>query len=87
MESMRRQGYVISEDSKGVRLTGRLSPRFRDTSELRPSDVIRLAADMDGGVPPPEKRVRCPKCDAVVPLGSARCQWCETPLPPAPGKP
>ena len=85
VESLRRQGYVITEDSRGVRLGGNLSPRFARSSELRPSDIIRLAADMDGGVLPPEKRVRCPKCDAVVPVGSPRCQWCGTALPPAPG--
>jgi hypothetical protein len=84
---MRRQGYVIEEDSKGVRLTGRLSPRFKNTSELRPLDVIRLAADSDGGLPPPQDLGRCPKCDAVVPLSSVRCQWCGTELSPAPGEP
>jgi hypothetical protein len=78
---MRRQGYVITEDAKGVRLSGRTSPLYGKTSELRPSDVIRLAADMDGGVPPLEKRLRCPKCDAVVTVGSERCQWCGTTLP------
>lgn len=87
VETMRRQGYVITEDSKGVRLTGSLSPRFTNTSELRPLDVIRLAADMDGGVPAPDKLVRCTKCDAVVPLSSERCQWCGTPLSPDTNKP
>ncbi len=87
VETMRRQGYVITEDSTGVRLTGRLSPRFAKTSEIRPLDVIRLAADMDGGVPPPDKLVRCTKCDAVVPLRSERCQWCGTPLTPDTDKP
>jgi hypothetical protein len=87
VETMRRQGYVITEDSKGVRLTGSLSPRFTNTSELRPLDVIRLAADMDGGVPAPDKLVRCTKCDAVVPLSSERCQWCGTPLTPDTSKP
>jgi hypothetical protein len=87
VETMRRQGYVIDEDSKGVRLGGSLSPRFHKTSELRPLDVVRLAADMDGGVPPPEKRIRCPKCDAVVTLGSTRCPWCDTPIPPEAPKP
>jgi hypothetical protein len=87
IESMRRQGFVIGEDSKGVRLSGNLSPRFHDTTGLRPADIVRLVADMDGGVLPPEKRTRCPKCDAVVAAGSARCQWCDTPLPPEAGKP
>jgi hypothetical protein len=87
IESMRRQGYVIGEDSKGLRLSGAPSPRFRDTSGLRPADVVRLVADMNGGVLPPEKRVRCPKCDAVVAAGSSRCQWCGTPLPPQANKP
>jgi hypothetical protein len=87
VETMRRQGYVITEDSKGVRLSGSLSPRFTNTSELRPLDVIRLAADMDGGVPAPDKLVRCTKCDAVVPLSSERCQWCGTPLTPDASKP
>jgi hypothetical protein len=87
VETMRRQGYVITEDAKGVRLTGSLSPRFTNTSELRPLDVIRLAADMDGGVPAPDKLVRCTKCDAVVPLSSERCQWCGTPLTPDTSKP
>jgi hypothetical protein len=87
VESMRRQGYVVTEDSKGTRLSGHLSPRFHETSEIPPSDVVRLAAASEGGVLPPEKRVRCPKCDAVIPAGSARCQWCGTPLTPQAGKP
>jgi hypothetical protein len=87
VETMRRQGYVITEDSKGVRLSGSLSPRFTNTSELRPLDVIRLAADMEGGVPAPDKLVRCTKCDAVVPQSSERCQWCGTPLTPDEGNP
>ncbi len=87
VESLRRQGFVVTEDARGVRLGGLPSPRFKGSSELRPGDIVRLAADLDGGVLPPEKRVHCPKCDAVVPAGSPRCQWCDTPLPPSPGRP
>jgi hypothetical protein len=47
---------------------------------LSPSEIVRLAAELDGGIAPPEKRVHCPKCDAVIPPGHSKCQWCGTTL-------
>jgi hypothetical protein len=78
------QGLVVSEDARGIRITGLpVSGRGPGTGRLSPTDIVRLAADLDGGVPPPEKRIRCPKCDAVLPEGLHRCTWCGQALPPA----
>lgn len=84
---LRQAGYVITEDSHGVRLSGHLRTGAGGTGRLSASDVVRLAADLDGGVLPPEQRSRCPRCDAVIAAGSARCPWCGATLdesPPAP---
>ncbi len=80
-DSLTRQGYVLSEDAHGVRITG--APRSGGTGGLSASDVVRMAADLDGGILPTEKRARCPKCDAVVPRDAARCEWCGQTLTPA----
>ncbi len=73
MRSLRDQGYLIDEDAHGVRLGG--APRS-SSSGLSPYEIVHLAADLEGGVPPPEKRRRCPHCDAVVASGLERCPWC-----------
>ncbi len=78
--ALARQGYVVSEDTHGVRLTG--ATRSGSTGGLSASDVVRMAADLDGGILPTEQRSRCPKCDAVVPRQAARCEWCGQSLTP-----
>jgi hypothetical protein len=79
-DSLRQQGYVISEDAHGVRIGG--APRSHVSGGLSASDVVRMAADLDGGPLPAEQRIRCPKCDAVVPRQAARCEWCGEAFPP-----
>lgn len=73
---LKSQGYTIQEDVHGVRISGHPTGRLRGTDRLSASDVVRMAADLDGGIPPPDKVRRCPKCDAVIPIESKRCQWC-----------
>lgn len=41
-------------------------------NELTPDDILRMAGD-----PLPEdKRLNCPKCDAVISRDAKRCEWC-----------
>jgi len=82
-DSLTRQGFVLSEDAHGVRITG--ATRAGGTGGLSASDVVRMAADLDGGILPTEKRARCPKCDAVVARDAVRCEWCGQTLTPAAG--
>lgn len=77
---LKSQGYTIQEDVHGVRISGHPTGRLRGTDRLSASDVVRMAADLDGGIPPPDKVRRCPKCDAVILVESKRCQWCGTDL-------
>lgn len=78
-QELRRQGYAIHEDARGVRIGGGL-PGRGSAAGMSPYDVVRMAADLEGGLPSPDKLKRCPKCEAVVPPGDNRCQWCGTPI-------
>jgi hypothetical protein len=80
-ESLRGRGYVIDQDAHGVRISGGPSGGL-DSETFSPYDVIRMAADLEGGVLPLDERVHCLKCDAVIPHGEGRCQWCGEPTPP-----
>jgi len=74
-QMLRDQGFVMSHDARGLRITG--SPilnRGKGTGTLNPSDIIRLAGQMDGGGPKEVRR--CPHCDANIPAETARCPWC-----------
>ena len=75
-KALRDQGYVIHEDSKGMHLGGALISRGGSSAPLSPYDVIRMAADMEGGIASPNELIRCKKCDALIPHGDERCQWC-----------
>jgi len=71
------QGIIVEEDARGLRLTGKpVRGRGKQTGQLSATDIVRLAADLDGGVLPPEQRRHCHHCDAVVPLQATRCEWC-----------
>jgi len=75
-QSLSRQGFVLQEDAHGLRLSG-VSTRPRGlSSQLSPYDVVRLAAELEGGIVPMEQRKHCPKCNAVVNPRDKRCQWC-----------
>jgi hypothetical protein len=80
-QSLRDRGYVIDQDAHGVRISGGPSGGL-DSEEFSPYDVIRMATDLEGGVLPLDERVHCLKCDAVIPPGGGRCQWCGEPAPP-----
>ncbi len=82
--ALRDQGYVINLDAHGVRISGGPSSRSGDSGSMSPYDVVRLAADLEGGVPSPDQRKHCPKCDAVIPQGESRCSWCGEMLSPDP---
>jgi hypothetical protein len=75
-KSLSRQGFILQEDAHGLRLSGVTSRPGGLNSQLSPYDVIRLAADLEGGIVPKEQRKHCPKCNAVVNHGDKRCQWC-----------
>jgi len=85
--ALRDQGYVIEEDARGFRLSGDLNRRSSSTGGISPYDVIRMASDLDGGLPSPHELKRCPKCEAVLPHRELVCSWCgneleeETPAP------
>ena len=78
--ALRDQGYVIEEDARGVRLSGDLNRRGGHSGQMSPYDVIRMAADLDGGLPSPDEMRRCSKCEAVVPPKETHCSWCGTEL-------
>jgi hypothetical protein len=79
--TLRDQGYFIAEDARGVRIGGSpVTSRGAGTGRLSASDVVRMAAELDGGVRTPDQIIRCPKCDAVVAVGEPRCPWCGRPL-------
>jgi hypothetical protein len=80
-EALRDRGYVIDQDAHGVRISGGPSGGL-DSETVSAYDVIRMAADLEGGVLPLDERVHCLKCDAVIPPGEAVCQWCGEPAPP-----
>lgn len=78
-QELRLQGYAIEEDAHGVRISGGL-PGRGSAAGMSPYDVVRMAADLDGGLPPASELQRCSKCEAVIPPADKRCQWCGTPL-------
>ena len=78
-QELRHQGYAIQEDAHGIRISGGL-PGRGSAAGMSPYDVIRMASDLEGGLPSPDELKRCPQCEAVVPPGGTRCQWCETPI-------
>jgi hypothetical protein len=78
---LREHGYYLSLDHQGPHLTGS-GPR-PGTGDLTPYDLVRLAAELDGGVPDPEDQIRCPSCQAMIPRGRRTCQWCGQEVPEA----
>lgn len=80
--SLRAQDYLIDQDAHGVRLIGGFVPSDGSSGAMSSSDIVRLAADLQGGVLPPQDRAHCTKCDAVIPVENSKCQWCGEPAPP-----
>lgn len=77
-QSLRYQGYTVEDDARGVRIGGR--PRTGKLSS--PYEIVRMAAELDGGLKPDAERITCPECNAVLPGGSTKCQWCGAAIPP-----
>jgi len=83
VQALRGMGFTLSEDPHGVRITS--APRMGGPpAALSPSDVVKLAAELEGGVKPRGQLPVCPKCQGLSPIGQAKCQWCGEPLPPKP---
>ena len=78
-KALRDQGYIIHKDDKGVHLGGSLVSRGGSHTPFSPYDVIRMAADMEGGIAPADELTRCRQCEALIPHSEKRCQWCDTP--------
>jgi hypothetical protein len=74
--ALRDQGYVVTEDARGARL----SSTPGQSSDLSPTDVVKMAAELDGGVQPQTKLPICGKCEAASPIGDTFCQWCGEPF-------
>ena len=76
VSTLREQGYVVSGDAHGARLTA--TPGKSDV--FSPSEIVKLAADLDGGVQPQTKLPICSNCQAASPIGELQCQWCGEPF-------
>jgi hypothetical protein len=81
VEQLRNSGYQVTEDQAGARITA-VPQSGRTPEELSPSDVVRMAAELEGGVKPSTKLPMCTACQSASPVGSTTCQWCGEPLPP-----
>lgn len=76
IQDLRQQGYIVDQDAHGVRIGGRLTGASSYDRGLSSSDIVRLAAELNGGLPSSSERKHCPKCEAMLPPGESRCQWC-----------
>lgn len=74
--TLREKGFIVSEDVHGARL----SAIPGQSAELSASDVVKMAADLDGGVQPQTKLPICSNCQAASPIGETQCQWCGEPF-------
>jgi ribosomal protein L40E len=77
---LRERGFVLAEDAHGLRISGNPSGG-PSGSTLSPLDIVRMAAELDGGVKQAASLQTCPKCQARTPAGQAKCQWCGEPFP------
>lgn len=73
---LRARGFDLEYDPHGFRLKSADSKRGSSISELSPYEIVRLAAEIDGEAVPPEERMKCPNCEAVVSPSDRKCQWC-----------
>jgi len=72
--SLRGCGLSLVEDVHGPRLSGYSSKPSSLGQTLSPYDIVRLAADSDGGAP--RELIECPHCKARLPADATLCQWC-----------
>lgn len=77
-QSLSNQSDALEEDSRGsVALGGDLRS---NTGSFSPYDIVRMAADLDGGIQQASELHRCPDCQAAAASGVTVCQWCGTPI-------
>lgn len=77
-QRLKQHGYILSTDGHGPRISG--GHHRPGTGDLSAYDLVRLAAEMEGGVPSPDQKTQCPHCQAVIPVGEERCPWCDNGL-------
>ena len=77
---LRERGYVLDEDAHGLRISGNPSGGASGPT-LSPLDIVRMAAELDGGVKQAASLQTCPKCQARTPAGQPKCQWCGEAFP------
>jgi len=77
---LRERGYVLDEDAHGLRISGNPSGGASG-STLSPLDIVRMAAELDGGIKQATSLQTCPKCQARTPAGQPKCQWCGEAFP------
>jgi hypothetical protein len=80
IDSLRDRGFVIDEDAHGQRISGLPYSSRGDTGQLSPSEVIRMASELEGGAIAPDQQIHCGNCNAVVHLDQEKCPWCDHPI-------
>lgn len=79
IEQLRGSGYFVTEDSSGARISA-VPQANRKPDDLSPTDVVKMAAELEGGVKPKTELPMCGACQSASPVGSTTCQWCGEPL-------
>lgn len=79
IEQLRGSGYYVAEDSSGAHINA-VPQANRKPDDLSPSDVVKMAAELEGGVKPKAELPMCGACQSASPVGSTTCQWCGEPL-------
>jgi hypothetical protein len=80
IESLRDRGFVIDEDVHGQRISGMPYSSRGDSGQLSPSEVVRMALELEGGAISPDDQIKCSNCSAVVSAKQEKCPWCDQPL-------
>lgn len=72
---LRQRGYFVSAEHGGPRLSP--AGRRPGSADLSPYELVRMASEMDEGVLEPERRAKCPHCQAVIAADTSHCPWCD----------
>lgn len=73
---LRQRGYFVSVEHGGPRLLSG-GGRRPGSADLSPYELVRIASEMDEGVLEPERRAKCPHCQAVIAANTSHCPWCD----------
>lgn len=73
---LRQRGYFVSDEHGGPRLSSG-GGRRPGTADLSPYELVRMASEMDEGGIEPERRAKCPHCQAVIAADTSHCPWCD----------